>query len=367
MTVLHVYKGYPPMYGGIEGHLRRLARGLAHRHTFDVRVLVTGRGRRTTRERDGAVEVVRAGRLLELARTPLSWQLCRELALVAPDVTHLHVPYPMGELAQLLIGRSRHLVVTYHSDVIRQRALLPLYRPILRRVLQRADRVIVTSLRYAGGSPFLEPVRHKWTLIPHGVAAREFEVVDPARVAAVRKRWPGPLVLFVGRFRYYKGLSYLIEAAQSMRGTVLLVGNGPIAEEVRAQVYRLQLTERVGFAGDVDDESLPAYYAAADVFVLPSVERSEAFGIVQLEAMACGLPVVSTELGTGTSVVNRHGETGFVVPPRDSRALADAINRLLDDPALRARMGAAARARVASDFTEERMVDEVATLYRSLP
>src|SRR5262249_49571906 len=158
-------------------------------------------------------------------------------------------------------------------------------------------------LRHAQSSSLLAPVRDKWVVIPYGIAPGRFQPVDPARIAGVRRRWPGPLVLFVGTFRYYKGLSYLIEAARWIRGTVVLVGGGPMSKELKAQCGRLGLNGRVGFAGEVADDSLAAYYAAADLFVLPSTERSEAFGIVQLEAMATGLPVVSTEVGTGTSVV----------------------------------------------------------------
>jgi glycosyltransferase involved in cell wall biosynthesis len=364
VKVVHVYKHYPPVYGGVENHIRTLAVEQA-RAGLDVQVLVTGHGRRTTRKIDRAVTVVKAGRELEVAQTPLSWRLCRELAAYRPDIIHLHVPYPMGELAELLFGRRRGMVVTYHSDVVRQRRLVHLYKPILWQVLQRANGIIVSSPAYALTSPFLAPLLEKCVVIPHGIDPAPFYSADPWRVAAVRRAWPGPLVLFVGKFRYYKGLSYLVEAAQWIRGRVLLVGTGPTEAAVRRQVETLGLNGRLGLTGEVDDEWLPAYYAAADVFVLPSVERSEAFGLVQLEAMASRLPIVCTELGTGTSFVNVHGETGFVVPPRDARALADAINSLLENPALRARFGAAGRTRVAATFEARRMAAQVAAVYRS--
>lgn len=364
MKVLHVYKDYPPVRGGIENHIRTLAAEQA-RSGLDVQVLVTGQGRTTTRKTEHAVTVVKAGRQLELAQTPLSWQLFRERADETPDVVHLHVPYPLGELAELVFGRRRGLVVTYHSDVVRQRRLIHLYRPILRQVLQRANVIILSSPRYASRSPFLPPFLEKCVVVPHGIDPSPFLSADPDRVAAVKRAWPGPLVLFVGRFRYYKGLSYLVEAAQWIHGNVLLVGTGPTEASVRRQVQSLRLNGRLGLAGDVDDEWLPAYYSAADVFVLPSVERSEAFGLVQLEAMASAIPVVCTELGTGTSFVNVHGETGLVVPPRDARALAEAVNSLLTDPVLRARFGAAGRARVKAKFQARQMVEQVAALYRS--
>ncbi|HXH13636.1 MAG TPA: glycosyltransferase [Alphaproteobacteria bacterium] len=366
MRVLHIYKNYPPVRGGIENHLRTLATGLVCCGAGRVQVLVASVGWQTTRENDAGVEVIRAGRQLEVAQTPLSWRLCRELARSTPDIVHLHVPYPMGELAQLLFGRSRRLVMTYHSDIVRQRHLLRLYEPILWQVLHRADRIIVSSWRYAYSSRFLTPFLAKCVRVPYGIDLAFFQKTDAARVAMVRRSWPGPLVLFVGRFRYYKGLPYLVDAAQWIQGTVLLVGGGPTEAPLRRQVRRLGRRGRVIFAGEVSDDWLASYYAAADVFVLPSVERSEAFGIVQLEAMASGLPVVSTELGTGTSYVNVHGETGLIVPPRDARALADAVNLLLKNPELRERLGATGRARVAAQFTKDRMVEQVSTLYRSL-
>jgi rhamnosyl/mannosyltransferase len=366
MKVLHVYKDYPPVYGGIENHIRTLAIEQARQDGLRVEVLVTASGRATTREVDAGVHVTRAGRQGELAQTPLSWRLARELARRRPDVTHLHVPYPMGELAQLLAGRSNHLVITYHSDVVRQQGLLRLYRPLLRRVLERAERIVVSSRPYGESSPFLRPFRTKCVVIPHGIDHARFRSPDPARVAVVRRTWPAPLVLFVGRFRYYKGLTYLLEAARSIQGTVLLVGGGPGAAALQTQVVQCGLAAKVGFAGTVDDDWLPAYFGAASVFVLPSIARSEAFGLAQVEAMAAGVPVVCTELGTGTTYVNRDGETGLVVPPRDAPALAAAVNRLLADAALRERLGAAARRRSTQQFTKEQMAARVAALYRAL-
>jgi rhamnosyl/mannosyltransferase len=199
-----------------------------------------------------------------------------------------------------------------------------------------------------------------------GIDPSPFQRVDPRAVAAVKRAWPGPLVLFVGKFRYYKGLRYLVQAAQRIEGRVLLVGDGPTRTEVQEEIARLGLWDTVHLAGAVDDERLPAFYAAADVFVLPSSERSEAFSLAQLEAMASGRPVVCTELDTGTSYVNVHGETGLVVPARQAGALAEAVNRLLADPALRARFGEAGRRRVEREFTRGRMVERVAEVYRSL-
>lgn len=365
MRVLHVYKDYHPVLGGIENHIRMLATGQARRG-LDVTVLVTNpTGGSDDAEVEG-VRVIRAKKLATLASTPLSLSLFVRISALSPDVTHLHFPYPLGEVAHLLLGRSRRTVITYHSDVIRQRNVLRLYRPLLWQVLRRADRIIATSPQYVRSSPYLSRVAHKCEVVPLGVSIDRFTRPDRAGAASLRSQHPGSLLLFVGRLRYYKGLDYLMDALRDVEATLLVVGSGPMEAKWRRYAESLPWSQRIVFCGDVPDERLPAYYQACDVFVLPASERSEAFGAVQIEAMAAGKPVVSTELGTGTSFVNRDGETGVVVPAQDPRALASAINRLLGDDDLRRRMGEAGHNRAQAEFAEDVMVDRVIEVYRSV-
>lgn len=369
MKILHVYKDYYPILGGIENHVRLLAEAqaaLGH----DVTVLVTARGARTTEDVMNGVRVVRAGRLATVASTPLSLALVREVSRRRPDVTHLHYPYPVGEVAHLLMGRGRRAVLTYHSDVVRQRRLMRLYAPLMQRVLRSVDRIIVTTPNYLESSKVLRAFHDKCSVIPFGIDRQRFCSVDEDAARALRARLGGgPLLLFVGVLRYYKGLNYLLDAMRrlSARSAVrlVIVGDGPEGGPLRQQAEALGLTGRVHFAGRVSDEELPLYYRAADVFVLPASERSEAFGLVQLEAMSAGLPVVCTEVGTGTSWVNRHGESGWVVPPKDPGALVAAISALLEDDVLRARMaqGALERSHV---FSPDAMVREIVELYGEL-
>ena len=190
-----------------------------------------------------------------------------------------------------------------------------------------------------------------------------FTHAPPDRVAAIRAHYPGPLLLFVGRLRYYKGLNYLIEAMRQVSATLLVVGAGPEAAALGEQAYLSGVTDRVHFLGDIGDEHLPAFYHAADLFVLPSSQRSEAFGIVLLEAMAAGTPVISTELGTGTSWVNQHGRTGLVTSPCDPDALARTINESLADPDRRREMGARAQKRAQTEFDLPVLVDRVLAVY----
>jgi len=363
VKILHIYKDYYPVLGGIENHLRTLAEAQARRG-HEVTVLVTGPGRATVRETLNGVRVIKAGRLATVASAPLSVALPLELARLSPDVAHLHLPYPVGETAHWLLGRGRPTVLTYHSDIVRQRGWLCLYAPVLRRVLRAAHRIIVTSPQYARTSPFLQPVAGKCRLVPLGTVVERFLGADPARAADLRARLGQPLLLFVGRLRYYKGLHYLLQALPALPGVHLaVVGTGPMEATWKAQAARLGLSERVHFAGDVDDADLPVYYHAADCFVLPACERSEAYGLVQVEAMAAGVPVICTELGTGTSFVNRHGETGLVVAPRDPLALSAACRELLADAERRRRLGAQGRARALEEFGVDKMVERVEAVY----
>jgi glycosyltransferase involved in cell wall biosynthesis len=362
MKVLHVYKDCFPVVGGIENHLLLLCRGLRERG-IDAEILVTNTTPRTVIQEIEGVRVTKTARQVNLASSPLSLSLPLHLAKSQPDLFHLHFPYPFGEMSYLLAGRSKPLVITYHSDVIRQKNLLKLYRPFLLKTLQRADRIIATSPVYAESSVYLRHFPEKLAQIPLGIELERFESAPADLVESIRARYPGPLLLFVGRLRYYKGLQHLLAAMPEIRAKLLVVGIGPVEADLKAQAGSLGLEGKVFFLGEVGEEVLPAHYHAADLFVLPSCERSEAFGLVQLEAMAAEKPVISTELGTGTSYVNLDGETGLVVPPADSQALARAINTLLDDEARRRRMGARGHERARQEFSSQVMVGRVAELY----
>ena len=365
MNVLHVYKDYYPVLGGIENHIRMLATGQARRG-LKVTVLVTHPENGADDRVVEGVRLIRARRWATLSSAPLSPDLFRRVASLRADVTHLHFPYPVGEVAHLLFGRSRRTVITYHSDIIRQRGLLRLYRPVLWRVLRRADRILATSPQYIRSSPYLQQIADKCEVVPLGVPLRTFAEADAAQVAALRADSSGPILLFVGKLRYYKGLTYLMDALGQVPATLWVVGSGPMEAEWRRHAAALPWAERIVFRGEVADALLPAFYRACDIFVLPASERSEAFGAVQVEAMAAGKPVVCTELGTGTSFVNEDGRTGLVVAPRDPGALAEALNRLLSDSALRRRMGEAGRARAQAEFSEDVMVQRVIGVYDTI-
>ncbi len=376
LNILYIYKDYFPVLGGIENHVRLLAEGLAARGA-SVQALVTNTARRTVIENLNGVTVFKAGRLATISSAPLSLELFRLIGTFKPDVAHLHFPYPVGELAQLLRGRARKLVVTYHSDIVRQKYLLRVYKPFLKRLLARADAISISNPTYMQRSLYVAPHADKCVVIHHGANLARFQSTPESQARAQHIRAEHaphgePLILFVGRLRYYKGVENLIAAMRLLAPSIpaaaraLIVGTGPMQAEWQALAQSLGVTRQLNFVGTVSDHDLPAYYQAAQVFVLPSTHPSETWGAVQIEAMASGLPCICTEVGTGTSYVNQHSITGLVVPPRDPSALADALNRLLADESLRRQMGQAARARALREFTHTAMIEQTHGLYERL-
>lgn len=360
MRILHVYKDYHPIVGGIENHMKTLAEAQAAAG-HEVSVLVTNPGGQRPFAVENGVRVRRVQRLATVASTPLSVALPWALRQARPQITHLHFPYPVGEVSQLLLGNGRPTVITYHSDVVRQQGILRFYRPLLRRVLQRADRIIATSDRYVASSPYLQPLAHKCVVVPLSVDPAPFLQAQPLLPEGER-----PSLLFVGRHRYYKGVDDLLRAMPHVDAQLIVGGDGPLRETWQALAQQLGVAERVRFVGRVSDAELPRLYAGADVFVLPANARAEAFGKVLLEAMAAGLPCVTTDVGTGTSFVVQDGVTGLVVPPRSPSQLAQAIGRLLADAAWRQALGAAGRARVLTEFTPQQMVARVTAVYEQV-
>ena len=360
--VLHVGKFYPPHKGGMETHLRDLCERLGAR--YETRVLVANADRRAAEETIGGVRVTRMATPFSLGAAPVCPGLSRRIRDSGAQVVHLHFPHPTAVLAYLRSGHRGPLVVTYHSDVVRQKLLGRAFLPILHRFLARASAVIATSPDYVASSPVLARHRERCRVIPLGVETARFGRVGDDEVRGVRERFGERLILGVGRLIYYKGFAHLVRAMREVDARLLLVGEGPLREGLEREARDCGVAGRVHFLGEVADAA--PYFRAADVFALPSVARSEAFGIVQLEAMACGVPVVNTRLDSGVPFVSPDGVTGLTVPPADPAALASALNRLLADAPLRARLGDAGRLRVRRLFTADVMAEQTMQLYKEV-
>ena len=363
-AVLHVGKFYPPHMGGIETHLRDLCGELCK--SLDVRVIVANDNHYATQETLDDVSVTRVPTWLTLVSTPLCPAMVSAIRRYRGEILHLHLPNPMAVLAYLASGYRGRVVVTYHSDMVRQRVLGPLFEPLLHAALRRSSAIIVTSPNYLRSSSVLARHQDRCHVIPLGIPIESFERCDPQKAAEIRRTYGDLLIVTVGRLVYYKGFEHLIRAMRAIQGNLLIVGEGPLREKLMTLARECGVAKRVHFLGKVDHATLVACYHAASVFALASVARSEAFGIAQIEAMAAGLPVVNTNLDSGVPFVSIDGQTGFTVPPADPDALAAAINRLLNNHDLRASLAAAARMRARSEFSLESMASRTAALYERL-
>lgn len=373
MKALHFGRFHNDNFGGLERHVALLLRGLSREMHVDN--LVANEEFTAQKLEVAGYRVYKAPTLgmvsgVALCPTMPLWarRLHRENGY---DIAHLHFPDPMSHLAALALPREVKLVISWHSDIVRQRNSFRFYKPFLDRIIARADAVIAATPAHFSSSTQLGACdvakRH---VVPYGVDFAPFD--NPAAItagAALRARYPGRRIIFaVGRHVYYKGFEYLIHAMKTVSKEALLIvgGTGPLSAPLRKLAAMEGLENRVMFVGRIPDGDLPAYYHAADVFCMPSVEPSEAFGLVQVEAMICRKPVICCELNNGVSYVNRHGETGLVVPPRDPAALAGAVNRLLGDDALCVAMGMAGCVRAKREFSLERMRAETLAIYRAI-
>jgi rhamnosyl/mannosyltransferase len=288
----------------------------------------------------------------------------RELAEHA-DLIHYHFPWPFADVVHFATRVHKPSVVTYHSDIVRQKVLLQFYKPLRNRFLASVDKIVATSPNYLATSDVLQRYREKVEVIPIGLDETSYAPPTDAKLRYWRERAGPKFFLFVGNLRYYKGLHVLLDALQGTEFRVVIVGSGPVERELLAQAERLKLSN-VDFVGAVGDDDKIALLTLCHALTFPSHLRSEAFGISLLEAAMYGKPMISTEIGTGTSYVNVDGETGLVVRASDAEALKGAMGRLWNDEALAARLGLKARERFEAMFTADSMVRAYVDLYRRL-
>ena len=382
MRVLHIGKFFPPHAGGIERFSADLCAALAER---DVDVAMLAHASPT----DGSARHFRASNVeVHLAACHGQWLyapvspsfpflLTRLIREFEPDLLHLHLPNTSAFWA-LLSQAARRLpwILHWHADVpldIRRpavRAMYSLYRHFEQALLRRAAAIVATSAPYRDTSAALVPWRAKTHVVPLGLGAPEKVEIVAKDTSAAAVEWPdvGLRLLAVGRLSYYKGFDVLLRAlAQTAGVSLLLIGSGECDAELQMLARELRIEDRVRFAGPVDDVQLARAYSQAQAFCLPSIERTEAFGVVLLEAMRARLPVIATAIeGSGVGYVVADGGNGVLVPPGEVPALAQAIRALAEDPALRVRYGDAGHARWQAEFTLDRCADRMKALYLSL-
>jgi rhamnosyl/mannosyltransferase len=366
MRILHFYKStFPDSTGGIEQLIDQLARGAsALGAEIDVLSLSDRPG---PPQRFNGYMLHRARLSLELASTGFSLSAIPIFARLAQqaDVINYHFPWPYMDLVHFLNRPGKPTVLTYHSDIIRQKALLQLYKPLRWCFLNAVDRIVATSPNYLATSEVLVPRRGKVRVIPIGLDEKSYPPPCPLKIQSWRKRLGPKYFAFVGVLRYYKGLHVLLEAARGTSFPVAIAGAGPLEAELKRKARQQGLTNS-HFLGYLDDAEKMSLIAGGLAIVFPSHLRTEAFGISLLEGAMSGKPLISSEIGTGTTFVNVNDETGLVVPPSDPAALREAMVTLWNDPNRAEDMGRRAGDRYRRMFTADRMVRSYLDLYAEL-
>jgi len=368
VKVLHFYKTYyPETVGGIEKVINEIAQG-AVRHGVETTIMtLSPSDREETVQVDGHL-VYRCKINFELSSTPFSlkaFSLFHRLSKDA-DIIHYHFPYPFADLIHLITRVKKPSVVTYHSDIIKQKNMIKLYRPLKRWFLKNVDKIVATSPNYLKSSDILEKYKEKVSVIPIGIDKFSYPEPDETTFEYYKNLFGDKFFMFTGVLRYYKGLHILIEAAHYVDDVpIVLMGAGPIEEELKEHAQRLGV-KNVYFLGYLPEEDKVALLNLCYAKVFPSHLRSEAFGISLLEGAMYGKPMISSEIGTGTTHINIDGETGIVIPPSDSATLGEAMRKLLDNPELAAEYGRNAENRYEKLFTAERMSREYFELYKSI-
>ena len=366
MRVLHFYRTYlPDTVGGAEQSIYHLCRAGADQGVENtVLTLTAQRGAKQRVNLPGhVVERVPSG--FKVASVELSLPAIRRLRQLAreADVIHYHFPWPMADIAHLAARVRKPSVLTYHADIQRQPTLLAMYKPLMHRFLGSVDRIVATSPNYVATSEVLREHREKVEVVPLGLTRNFYPKPDAALLQKWRERTGGaPFFLFVGVFRYYKGLHVLLDAIQRTGYPVVLVGDGPLAPELRAYAQEHRITSAY-FTGSLPEEDKMALIELSRAIVFPSPNRAEAFGMTLLEGAMLGKPMITCEIGTGTSYVNRHGETGLVCAPNDAEDLARAMKEMWDDPHWCELMGRRAALRFEDLFTAHRTARAYRRIY----
>ena len=370
IKVLEVNKLYYPITGGIERLVQQIAEGLNSK--VDIKVLVCQKKGKGTRELVNGVDVIRAGSAGVLFSLPISLSFILKLRRLSKevDIIHFHVPFPLGDLACLLANFKGKVVVSWHSDIVRQKKMMKLYKPLLIKFLNRADMILVATQGHIDGSDYLIEYRDKCRIVPYGVEPNIEKLADmfiAEQRESVNTQDKTTKFLFIGRLVYYKGCEILVEAFSKVHNAeLILVGTGPLESTLRQKVNELGINEKVVFRGSISDEEMVDCIRYCDVLVLPSIIKSEAFGLVQLEAMVFEKPVINTNLPSGVPYVSINKETGLTVEPGSVKQLTKAMQWLVDHEEERRIMGKKGRIRAKKYFTTPDMINNIENVYMEL-
>jgi rhamnosyl/mannosyltransferase len=362
MKILNLTKFYYPKLGGMETVVKNITESNI-KNGFVSDVLCSNDSKRTVQETINKSNVLKSSRLFSFKSASICpfmpWQLKTKLNNQY-DILHVHFPDPMTALSLFLCKPSTPFVIHWHSDIIKQKNLMLLYGPLQKWCLDHSKYIIVTSEEYFKHSHDLVPYRDKIKVIPIGIESdKKFNIKMPSQVKTI---------LSVGRLTDYKGFSYLIEAANYLPDNyqIKIIGDGELRDVLNVQIEKLKLNNKVQLLGSISNEKLDQMYSSSDLFCLPSVLKSEAFGVVLLEAMSNGLPLVTCNIdGSGVSWVNQQNSTGLNVKPRDPKALAEAITKILEDNNLYQEYSRNSYERYRNDFTLSSMMNRIWEVYKS--
>lgn len=370
MRILHISKYYYPYIGGVENICKYLVEGVPQ---YETAVVCFNEGNKDVVEDVNGIKVYRVGTWINIARQALSLSyfimLKRAINVFRPDIIHFHWanPFPAAVLLTMMPKKAK-LVIHWHMDIIKQKKVYPLIKPIETALLKRADLVVVTSPQYRDASLPLQPFKNKVKILPNAIDEDNFILRngDLDKINALKQKYANkPIVFFVGRHIQYKGLPHLLKAEQFVKSdcVFIIAGNGPLTQELKASCH----SSRVYFVGRLSDEELKIHHYAASVFAFPSITKNEAFGVALAEAMYCGTPAVTFTIpGSGVNWVSLNGETGIEVPNCDDVDFAQAIDKLLTDKDLSKKYAENGIKRVKENFTIPVMTTTMEKYYKEL-
>lgn len=368
MKILQVNKLYHPWIGGVETVVKQYAEGLVAKGiTCDVLAINENRNALISEEIINDVKVTKAKLNFFLGSQPISFSFLKSLKKSEADIYHIHLPNPLSVIAWLMIKPKGKLVITYHSDIIKQKFLRFFYYPFLFSFLKRVNKIIVTSPNLIASSYILKHFRNKIVDVPLSISLDEYKIVNKEEIEKIKKRYGQNYLLAIGRLVKYKGFHYLINAMKYVEKEKLyIIGEGRLKRELIKLIRKNNLEERIIIIPPVNFEQLKAFFKLSKFFILPSISKNEAFGIVQLEAMYFGKPVISFDLPTGVTYVNKHEKTGIVVKNKTEEELAKAISNLIEDKKLYANISNYNNQYIVKNYSEKNMIDKIFTIYKNL-